>query len=465
MAFMLTRTFFDSLSTRLLVLTVGFVLISEAIILVPSIARSYQVILQQKIDAAYLVASFIQKDNKSARLRNPAFLENLQAYRVALRSPWTETIVENPDYTFLKPDYTVDLNRMGLASLAKAAMQTLQRTDFPILQITGSPSRDIASKIEIILDEATVRQALAEFTSRNIQLSVSVAIITATLVFAVLQFYMVAPLQRLSSAMTSFRLDPENPANAARATKRRDEIGTAQNEFAHMQNGLRLALRQKARLAALGTAVAKINHDLRNILSTAQLMSDRMAASTDPNVQKLAPRLLNAIDRANALCAQTLDYVREGAHRLERKEFLLSDLVEEAGQNLRNIKPDLALDLQLPEAMQVNADREELYRVLTNLLRNAIEAGANHIAITAEKTADYTIIRIADDGPGLKPTARERLFQPFAGSARKGGTGLGLAIARDLMRAHGGDLTLAETGPSGTVFALELPDKDQESLA
>ena len=80
-----------------------------------------------------------------------------------------------------------------------------------------------------------------------------------------------------------------------------------------MQETVRQALRHNARLAALGTAVTKINHDLRNILSTARLISDGLADSEVPEVKRVTPRLLAAIDRAVALCTRTLSFTREGA--------------------------------------------------------------------------------------------------------------------------------------------------------
>jgi signal transduction histidine kinase len=75
-----------------------------------------------------------------------------------------------------------------------------------------------------------------------------------------------------------------------------------------------------------------------------------------------------------------------------------------------------------------------------------------------------TIVTVSDNGPGIAPNIRERLFMPFA-SARRGGTGLGLAIARELARAHGGDLVLAESGAGGTRFRLTIPDRGAASNA
>jgi signal transduction histidine kinase len=241
------------------------------------------------------------------------------------------------------------------------------------------------------------------------------------------------------------------------ATGRRDEIGVAERELAVLQRTVRQALGQRARLAALGTAVTKINHDLRNVLATARLVTDGLAASAAPEVRRVAPRLLDAIDRAVALCTQTLDFSREGTPPLAPSRFALAPLIDEIGPGLAVSADDLAIEDAIPPELAVVADRDQLHRVFLNLARNAVEAGAHRLRFSAMREGGTIAIEIADDGPGLPPKARENLFRPFFGSARPGGSGLGLAIARELVRAHGGELTLASTTGAGTTFRLTLP--------
>ena len=216
------------------------------------------------------------------------------------------------------------------------------------------------------------------------------------------------------------------------------------------------------RLAALGTAVAKINHDLRNILATAQLVSDRLARSADPEVQRITPTLIRAIDRAIALCTQTLTFGRAEELQPDRAVFALRELVDDVGASV-GLPADgrITWRNEVEEGLEVNADRDQLFRVLFNLGRNAAQAiaGEGDIRISAARGEGTVVIEVADTGPGLSQAAREQLFQPFAGSARAGGTGLGLAIARDVMRTHGGDIALVKSDASGTVFRLELPDE------
>jgi signal transduction histidine kinase len=188
-------------------------------------------------------------------------------------------------------------------------------------------------------------------------------------------------------------------------------------------------------------------------------MSDSLAESEVPEVKRVTPRLLAAIDRAVALCTRTLSYTREGAPPLRRTRFALAGLVEEVAELVQGKSEDgpHLVDKVAPTQM-VQADREQLFRVVLNIVRNAIEAGARHVTITAEPDIEALVIRISDDGPGLPPKARDNLFRPFAGSARPGGTGLGLAIAREVMRAHGGEISLCDSSAAGTAFCLRLPD-------
>jgi signal transduction histidine kinase len=285
-----------------------------------------------------------------------------------------------------------------------------------------------------------------------------IALITAGLVFVTLRGLLVRPMERLTASVTAFREDPEDPRALIDPSARLDEIGRIERELAHMQEGLLAALRQRARLAQLGAAMAKINHDLRNILASAQLVSDTVSMSDDPKVKRVAPTLLGAIDRAIALCSQTITFAAGGTQLPVKRPFALGRLVDEVFEvQAAGTTRKFEGTNRVSPALTIVADRGQFDRVLTNLVRNAIEAGATAITVEADGGAGICRIEVSDDGPGLPPRALERLFQPFAGSTRPGGTGLGLAIARESMRAHGGDVTLAETGAKGTRFRLTLP--------
>jgi signal transduction histidine kinase len=333
----------------------------------------------------------------------------------------------------------------------------LSRTNDRLLRVLGPAPSGGGATVEVLLDEAPLRREMWDFGTRVLELSIVLSLVTATLVYLSLQWLLVRPMRRITASMMAFREDPEDAARMVAASRRNDEIGVAERELAAMQLTVRRALTQRARLAALGTAVTKINHDLRNILATARLVTEGLTTSAAPEVRRTLPRLVDAIDRAVALCTRTLDFSREGSAPLAPTRFRLAALVEEVGIALALGDEDFTIDCAVPSGLEIEADRDQLYRVLSNLARNAIEAGAHRLRVSAVQDGKTAVVHIADDGPGLPPKARDNLFRPFFGSARPGGTGLGLAIARELVRAHGGDLTLVSTTAAGTVFRLSLP--------
>ena len=180
---------------------------------------------------------------------------------------------------------------------------------------------------------------------------------------------MVRPMRRITQSMTAFRDDPEDAAHSALEPSRRsDEIGIAERELVDMQSRLRAALHQKSRLAALGIAVTKISHDLRGILATARLVSDRMADSDDPEVKRITPTLLGAIDRAVDLCSQTLTFITDKPPELRRSRFAIASLAEEVGQSLAEVvRSDAVWTVHAPDNPLIDADRDQLFRVLSNL--------------------------------------------------------------------------------------------------
>jgi signal transduction histidine kinase len=451
--------FLRSLSARLLMLTVIFVMVSEVLIFVPSVARFRLNYLQEKLSdgrLAMLALQAIPDDTVSSSLSHE-ILEHVGAYRIVLHQPKASLMLPPGDSPPI--DATYNLEDAGFMTLIGDAMFVLGERKNRILRVLDRAPDDRNLVVEVILDEAPMRLTMWEYGSRIVELSIFISLITAALLYLALQWLLVAPLRRLTASMMAFRAAPEDESRAVVPSSRADELGLAQRELASMQETVRQALRHNARLAALGTAVTKINHDLRNILSTARLISDGLADSDVPEVKRVNPRLMAAIDRAVALCTRTLSFTREGAPPLHRSRFALAGLIEEIAEVVEPKSEEAArLRNEVPATLIVEADRDQLFRVVLNVARNAIEAGARHVTVSAQTEIEAIVVTIADDGPGLPPKARDNLFRPFAGSARPGGTGLGRAIAREIMRAHGGDITLCDSTASGTAFCLRLPD-------
>jgi hypothetical protein len=337
-----------------------------------------------------------------------------------------------------------------------------------VIRVVGPAPMTEGQFIEIILDEAPLRNAMLAFSVTILLLSLAISGITAMLVFFALHYLLVRPMGRLTQNMVNFRADPENPSRVISESGRGDEIGTAETELASMQRDLASMLHQKNRLAALGLAVSKINHDLRNLLASAQLFSDQLANVPDPKVQRFAPKLMHALERAIAFCQSTLSYGAAQEPPPGRKIIPVEPLVEEVHEAL-----GLGLDVPIrwivavERGLKVDADHDQLFRVLVNLARNAVQAletrGArdparDQIRITGRREGSIVIIEVSDTGPGVPEKASAHLFQAFQGSARAGGTGLGLAIAAELVRAHGGDIKLVP-GTIGATFSITIPDR------
>jgi signal transduction histidine kinase len=325
-----------------------------------------------------------------------------------------------------------------------------------------------ADFIEFVATDTELKKALSSYLWRLVAIVAGVSALAGVIVYFALNLFLVRPMQRITFAMERFRADPEDPAAQIQLSGRRDEIGRAEAELDRMQADLRVALNSRARLAALGEAVAKINHDLKNMLTSAQLASERLAASKDPKVSQALPRLERALDRAVKLAADVLVYGKTQEAAPEAQSVRLGEALTEAAAEARLADAGVRLVSRVPAAERVLADADQLHRILVNLLRNARQAiehqehaaAAGRIEVSVETLGGASLIRIADNGPGVPERIRERLFQPFAGSGRPDSTGLGLAIAKELAQGHGGDLTLSVTGPQGTVFELRLPSAD-----
>jgi len=446
-----------SLSARLLVLTIFFVMLGEVLIFVPSVARFRMTYFDNHLAAGEL-AALAREASPTGHLDHALIdklLARVGAHGVILhRKDGAVLMLDGPGPP--QPDLTIHLTHPSMLAAIRGSLMALSRTDNRLLRVVGPSPAGNRETVEILLDEAPLRHEMWDFGIRVLELSIVLSLITAALLYLALQWLLVRPMRRITASMMAFREDPEDAARMIAASRRRDEIGVAERELAMMQQTVRQALAQRARLAALGTAVTKINHDLRNILATARIVTDGLTASAAPEVRRILPRLMDAIDRAVALCTRTLDFSREGTARLTRSRFRLAPLIEEIGEELAP-PGEFGLEVSVSPELEIEADRDQLYRVLINLVRNAIEAGAHRLRLSAMHDGGAIAIDLADDGPGLPPKARENLFRPFFGSARPGGTGLGLAIARELIRAHDGDLLLVSSTGAGSVFRILLP--------
>lgn len=453
----------NSLSVRLLVLTIGFVMLSEVLIFVPSIARYRVSWLESRLDNAHLASLPLLElpGHMVSKGLARELLADVGAEAVVLKLPKIHYLLMLGGEMPPRVDATVDLRHQSAWEEIRDALAVLVRSRDRVLRVVAQAPMRRDSTVEVVMHEAPLRAAMLDYAGRIFSLSLLISLVTAGLVYASLQWLLVRPMRRITASMTVFREAPEDATRVIVPSRRHDEIGRAERELAQMQHELRQALQQKSRLAALGAAVAKVNHDLRNILATAELVSDRMVSSEDPLVRRVAPRVVAAIDRAIALCTSTLRYGRADEPAPERRRFPLTGLLDEVAAAI-GLPQDgsIRFETRVAEGLSLEADREQIFRVLLNLGRNAVQAisGEGFVRVTAVNLPGRVEIGVEDSGTGLPAAAQAHLFEAFVGAARAGGTGLGLAIARDLVRAHGGEIELARTGPEGSLFRLWLPE-------
>jgi signal transduction histidine kinase len=453
------------LSLRLLLLTALFVMLAEVLIFVPSVANFRKNWLTERLAAAQiasLAAQVSTSDTVPQKLSDQLLMKTMVHSLAVQRNGARVLVLQSYVPGMVSEHY--DLRTANWMELIAEALYVFIAPRDRLIHVTGQPEIS-DDTVEIVMTETPLQMAVYGFALNILLLSIVISLITASLVYLALNWLLVRPVTRLTWNMVSFRQNPEDAGRVIVPSGRRDEIGMAEQQLAAMENELISMLRQKSRLAALGLAVSKINHDLRNMLSNAQLISDRLSASSDPMTQKFVPKLINSLDRAIALCAETLRYGRAEEAPPQRHRFLLKPLLVEVGEGFGLLSHErIGWSVESGEILEIDADRGQLYRILTNLVRNAMqvleasaEIGEPKIALVALTDGTDLLISVADNGPGVPQRARDKLFQAFQGGVRAGGTGLGLAISAELVRAHGGELWLDETMDRGATFRIRLP--------
>ncbi len=459
----------DGLSSRLLLLTVAFTLAVQALIVGPNAASFHERWLMDRLQAAELASVGVEAlpysavDDQTAEqlLRiggvSAVAISDQGVMRQLLQAP---NLARAPDF--------IDLRRRSLGARLVDPVHTLFGPQDRSIRARAAPRYRSGDFIDVVAPAEPLKIELRAFLLNSLLVSVVISVVAGGLLYAGLAFLVLQPLRRVTRSIEGFAADPQTVAPTP--SDRHDEIGRVERELARMQEEVRQALRSRSRLVALGEAVAKINHDLRNMLTSAQIASERLADSADPQVAKALPRLERALGRAAALTRNVLDYGKseEPAPVLDRVILApaLTSAAEDAGLEATGVR----LVKALPARFTVQVDADQLHRVLVNLMRNArqaIEGDATRAArkkgpqgsVTVEAAAEngWSVIRIIDDGPGIPPRLSERLFEPFVSGGSSDGTGLGLTISRELAASHGGELRLVETGPTGTTFELRLP--------
>jgi signal transduction histidine kinase len=451
------------LSAKLLLLTILFVMLAEVLVFVPSVSNFRRQWLMERLAAAQIAALAAEAapGGQLPLMLRDELLERAQVKAIAVKRAGSRTLIIEMDMP-AEVDASYDMYDASWLTLIADALLVYVSPDDRVIRVVGDPGFHEGEMIEVVMGEQPLKAAMIRYGLDILGLSILISIITAALVYLSLDALLVKPMTKLTWNIVRFSERPEDPTRVITPSARRDEIGTAERELSTMQKELAGTLSQKNRLAALGLAVSKISHDLRNMLSSAQLLSDRLITVEDPTVQRLVPKLIASLDRAIRLCARTLDFGQAHEMPPRRKRFPLAPLIAEIGDSLGLPRQRLDWSVDVNDELEVDADRDQLYRVLSNLCRNAAQAlesdsESGEIRVSGRREGSVVLIEVADNGPGVPERARARLFEAFQSVARKDGAGLGLAIAQELVQAHGGQIALINND-GGATFRVTIPD-------
>lgn len=454
----------DGLTARLMLLTVAFTLLVAGMILIPSASSFQERWLSDRLQAAELASVGVEalpysavEDSTAEQLLTIGGVQSVVVGEQGVR----RLLLQAPNLP--RAPELIDLRNRSIGSKLLDPWRTLFAHPDRSLRVQATPRYRSGELIEILAPAQPLKLELRAFILSNLIVSVVIALVAGGLLWLGLSFLVLQPLQRVTRSIERFAADPESVAEVP--SDRHDEIGRVERELARMQEEVRHSLRARARLVALGAAVAKINHDLRNMLTSAQIASERLSSSSDPLVAKALPRLERALGRAAGLARNVLEYGKSEEPEPERRRLLLARVVAAAAEDAGLSDQGVRLVTDLPSRFVVTADPDQLHRIFVNLMRNARQAIESlnddrhgQIAVKAREEDGFAVIQVRDNGPGIPERLAGRLFEAFVSGSKSDGTGLGLTISQELAANHGGQVQLVETGPEGATFELRLPE-------
>ena len=461
------NSFFSGLRGRLLVLTAAFVFLAELLIY-PALAGIFRNgWLEGRAQAAQIAVLAVEAapDGRVGDELSRQLLTSAQVVAVAVQGAESREMILAPSLDLAGADIvTIDLRKQGMLDPTIGAFGHMFAPNGRFLRMILTPQMTHDVEMEVIVPESALKTGLLNFSRTLLIVSIIVSAVVGALVYFAIYRLVVRPMRGLTQSIVRFADSPEG-AEIKTVQGGSDEIQRANAALQAMQKTVSAAFRQRKRLADLGEAVAKINHDLRNSLAAAQIVSEGLAQSEDPRVKRAAPRLERAIERAIGLAEATLRYGRAEPPSPNVSSVNLVPAISEAAQEGLAGWPDIEWTLEAPPALSASADPDHVHRIVANLVRNAARAIAEQkgrtcpgrIRARAFQQGEKVVVEISDNGPGVSRAVTGRLFQPFSGSASRDGAGLGLAIARELARGMNGDLELSSNGEDGAAFTLRVP--------
>ena len=430
------------LSSQLFALTIIFILVAEMLIFLPSAAKFRDDWINERVGMAQTAVMALEAapERRVSDQLSRDLLERARIVAVATGSPTAREAILTPAMEMRGEFKIIDVRTESFLQRFAETMGTLITPEASYYRIVAEPEFE-GDFIEVVVEAAPLQTELREYSRSIILLSFFISAFVGFFIYLTLVFLVVRPMRNITRA-----------------------IGRTQSALADMETTVKNALRERERLAQLGEAMAKINHDLRNSLAAAQIVSDSLSMSDDPRVQRAAPRLERAIERASKLAEDTLAFGRAETPAPRLGIHALAEIVREAASEGLAVCPGTGFEQDVDSRLTASIDPDHLHRIIVNLVRNAAQAlsahyetaGEGRVSVRATVTDNSINLNIVDNGPGIPERMRESLFKPFSGTRREGRSGLGLAIARELADGMNARLDLISTGPDGTTFELVL---------
>ena len=319
-------------------------------------------------------------------------------------------------------------------------------TDQPkLVQLTYN---DNGQQLSFIINQTPIRDTIRSYLPMGFLLfSTTFSVLGFILYFVLRRFYL-APLKSLTTTLAEFANDPTVPRPTANALKINSDFRDAARALDELQRNTITEMRQRERLAEIGEAVAKINNDIRNVLSSATLVADALLGSKDKQVSRTAPHVVRSLEQAVDLCQSMMDYL-VAVPDPQLSTFSMNNIANELVDATK-------MQITYSGPAEIHADRKMMQRIFLNLARNSGGAGATKLHIDIWRAGHLGIIDISDNGNGIPKQQWDSLFQAFKTHGRCG-SGLGLAIAQDLVAAQGGHVKLSRSNENGTEFRIQLP--------
>jgi len=444
-------------------------MLAEMLLFIPSVALHRQGWIDDRAEQAGLMAQALTgvPNYQASESLTKQFMEDTYVAQMSAKSDDIKRFLLGEPPAEIGRMIELDLRKPNRIPSLIAPLQDVFSGRQDVLRVIVNSPVEGQETLELLILRHNLRMELLDYLLNILWLSLIIAIITGSLIYLAMSAMIIRPVEQLAEDMTAFREDPERRRNIQSRSKRQDEIGQLQREFTDVKQSQRAAFRQRERLAGLGLAVAKINHDLRNVLASALLISDRLSMNPDEKMATMGERLTRTVERGIGLTEDVLSYSKAETADPQIQDTRIAFTVGEAAADVIAQFPGTQFRNVIPTELMVQTDPDHAYRIFHNLFRNAAQAMAAHdgpvrrLQVNAEILDGLAELRISDTGPGLPERAKDNLFQAFSGahahSANTKSTGLGLSISKELAKAQGGDLNLMSSDESGTRFLLTLP--------